>query len=734
MNLTKQFADNLDFLTVKMPLNEDIVSNDIGFFSEMIDSIMTNGANRGMYGGRTGEIYQKFRDVLDSVDFEARYDIPLGFGSAYVGAQMQDTQETVTQRVLKEDLKELHQEASEAGMSTIVILLDECDLLAENTALLQKLRNIFTDIDGYILVLSGTEDMFPDLSDTFSPLPRSFVNIQVDDFEDIEKTEECIKKPLSSDRREQIERDTVAQIHRITGGSPYEINLISHHMYRRCLQQNDEKIQLSKPVLDDVLEELEGIRQEGHHEIANKIGGLSPSQLQILTSTLEFPNTEPEQFLKYNLLDNIGKLGRQSPSSVEEEIHSQLNELIELDVVDNSDEKISFAGSQFDSLYLRYYVASMDTPGNDISFFQGNEGHLVSNIFSKFAESIFTNNDRIWAYSDQPSRFDVESQSETSQEHRLFINFQTVPFESTHNTLEDLIFDQPRGPYTEELQNVFSFRCEIEWLDGGFTAIIPQCDEQTREKIDEIANTLESAGFKIQLESDYQYVIEGEECKDNGNYEEAIKYYNKAIDINSRNRLSNLRKAEVEHDRGNSENALELLDELCNEEPDWISPFVIKGLIQLDLGDKEGYENIKQALPDPQNSLSAFERAIQGLNEIGRYEKSKEIANKLVNSDDIRPNQKLNFAKVLIDSGHPSMAIKIYEKISISDLPEGISANYYYNRACAHSLIDNKEEAIESLKEAVEIDDRYLESASSDGDLDNIRDNEQFEQIMQKSE
>ncbi len=281
--------NELGLLAVKVPLNAEIVKNDVLFFKEIFDGILTKGAERGMYGGLSGKIYRAFRNAIDTLDIEA--EIPLLFGTAYIGFKKGKNTD-VSQHILIHDLRKIHSEAKEKGIPTIVLLFDECDLLSQNETLLQKIRNIFMEIEGYILVFSGTEKMFPAISEVFSPIPRFFKRINVENFKEFKETEECLLKPLNDAEKEAFDRTCIADIHRITNGSPYEINLIAHYMYRRWKEEKIPKIQLSPEVLDDVLNELERLRKEGHYEIANKINRYWVDYLKILyrcLSSRRFP-------------------------------------------------------------------------------------------------------------------------------------------------------------------------------------------------------------------------------------------------------------------------------------------------------------------------------------------------------------------------------------------------------------------------------------------------------------
>ena len=60
-------------------------------------------------------------------------------------------------------------------------------------------------------------------------------------------------------------------------------------------------------------------------------------------------------------------------------------------------------------------------------------------------------------------------------------------------------------------------------------------------------------------------------------------------------------------------------------------------------------------------------------------------------------------------------------------------AGTYFNLACLRSISkkeENKEEAFEFLRKAVELDSKYRDLAKTDADLDFIRDDPRFKDIV----
>lgn len=213
------------------------------------------------------------------------------------------------------------------------------------------------EVEGYILVFSGTERMFPELSEVFSPTPRFFKRINIENFKDIRDTEECLLKPLTGEERKFFDRTCIPDIHRLTNGSPYEINLVAHYMYHRWKEGKTPKIQLTPEVLDDVLNEVESIRKAERRVIANKLKRYWLDYLRILVSLMEFPNVPEDWLVEYTLLNELETL---QPSDIHirrDIIRDYIKYLKEDGVIIEKEGKLTFGGDEFDVIYLKYLCA-----------------------------------------------------------------------------------------------------------------------------------------------------------------------------------------------------------------------------------------------------------------------------------------------------------------------------------------------------------------------------------------
>jgi len=77
--------------------------------------------------------------------------------------------------------------------------------------------------------------------------------------------------------------------------------------------------------------------------------------------------------------------------------------------------------------------------------------------------------------------------------------------------------------------------------------------------------------------------------------------------------------------------------------------------------------------------------------------------------------------------GRNEEAIKCYNKaIKIDEK----YADAWYNKACLESLRNNEQESIKYLRKAIELDEIYIEKAKLDADFDNIRDSDEFKELI----
>jgi len=779
-------ANEKGFLTVKIPLNKETTQNDILFFKEVIDGIMTNGAERGMYDGIGGKVYRAFRRVIDTLDL--RKQIPLLFGTVYVGLKKSQHEVGIPQHVLIHDLRKLYEEARKRNISTIVLLFDECDLLAQNEVILQKIRNAFMEVDGYILVFSGTEKMFPALSDVFSPIPRFFKRIDVGNFKNIKETKECILKPLNEEERKCVDQTSIADIHRITNGSPYEINLICHYMYRRWKEGKISKIGLSAEVLDDVLNEIERLRKEGHHEIANKIKRYWIGQLKVLASLLEFPNIPEEWLVEYMLLDEVDKLLSKDihlKKSIDKDI---INQLKRDGTILEEDGRIRFKGDLFDTLYLKYFAASRGIK----DFFIGFPDDPLMNLHCKFVENTLLKDFPEFKIH---TKFDKRERIDGKTGQKFVIGVRTISPPGVHTILE-FSPEQLQREFYLGVPNSIRFRVNVKWMKEGFVTQISFKKEEDKDRLlnrlISLKDKLELIGYDVLLEDEITWNNRGAEFSRQRKWPDAIECFDKAIEINPLFELPWANKARIYFNLKRYEEALECVNKTLDIHPKWAEALKLKGMILINLKrNEEALECLEKAInliPEDGDAwdnkgralfnLKKYGEAITCFNKALKFKKENceilllkglsfvqlgRIDDAIVCFDDalkINPDFTVSLlakGEALLRKKEFKMALQcfndvlkkeafniqalIYKGLVLSELgsyEEAIdccnkvleidqnNAVAWYNKACFEAKLGNKDNALKSLKRAIEIDKAFIKKAREEDDFAILRDDKHF--------
>lgn len=790
LNMVQHIAEEKGFLSVKLSLNNELVHNDVFFFKEVFDGIMTEGVKRGLFGGKGKQIYHKFRKMIDTL--AVNIQLPLLFGTAYIGTKKKGRNVGLSQFVLIHDLKKLYSEAKKQRIPGIFLLFDECDLLAKNETILQKLRNAFQEVEGYILILSGTEKMFPLISETFSPIPRFFERIDIGNFKTFEETKECILKPLNEDEAKIVDLGSVAEIHSFTGGSPYEINLVAHYMYKHYKEASLPNIKLTVNVLDDILDELERLRKGKHHEIATKIKKLWLPHLRVLISLIELGKAKKQTLAKYMLLDNLRQLTPRKAKTETEINEINIEALEKAGIIKAVEEdKLVFVGDHFDFLYLKY---SALTKGIS-KFFVAVQEKPIINFHAKLQNLLLQN---IEDYEFQ-ARFDeIELLPEMKRSGHLFVS----GFRRKISGKEAITLISPEIEKRFYLGSETSlrFRVNVQYLETGFvtqTTFAKKEDMVLLEsRLDELADKFELAGLDIVLKDEIYWNNKGAEQLRQKRFVDSIKFFAKSISINQSFELPWLNKARALFNLEKFKEALSCCDKALEIRPRLSEAWNLKGRTLFHM---RQYED---ALPcfeksvefDPENwaawdnrgrtllNLKRYNEAIDFFDKVlhnnpnnavviglkatalaylGSFEKAIECWDAVLELDPENINALLNKGWGLIEIGKFSGAYKMFEKMAKenSNMKEAWVGKGYallkldknkeaiesfnkaleidpknvvalYNKACSLSKLKRKKEALEILRELSLIDRGMAEQAKKDKDFENIKDDPNFIKLM----
>ena len=353
LNMIEIEAEKLGFLTVRIDLDEGDKESQLQFFYKIFDSIFNSAINQDYFGGVSGAIFDEYLNQTSAYtvakDIALRpFLFPVQFAKAMDAGR---TDVITSENNFKRDLETINKEVNKS----IILLFDECNVLSESRVLLEKIRNIFMNKTNYMLVFTGTKELFPVIDDIFSPIIRQFKKITVDEYKDIEETEICVNKPLLDigiEPSDIFDNATYKELHNISEGKPYEIQLICHNMFKKIQEGIVDSMTLNHSVLEDVRLELETSQDLAKRPKLYEIKSLNKRDLQnlnYLSKSLKRSNSTQIVNLEYLVYGNE----RVEREDLQLSLHKFLQRGI---LIDNKEGNLDFFGDDFDKLYTKYFA------------------------------------------------------------------------------------------------------------------------------------------------------------------------------------------------------------------------------------------------------------------------------------------------------------------------------------------------------------------------------------------
>lgn len=352
LNIIDAEAKSRGHVIVRIDLNEGD-ADPFSLFYKIYDGVLIASVEAGTFAGPSGRVFEEYRDTIDS-------GVPVGTSTGTLRfprhyAIASSSGRSLSEPTLKADLKTI---SAETGR-LFVLIFDECDVLGKSRIELELLRNVFMNLPGYMLVFAGTPNLFPVMEEVFSPIIRQFKKIPVNNFTDVDDTEKCISRPLElldiqpSEVLKPTEWQLIDEVHSLSGGRPYEIQLLCHFMFKRVEAGDARNLEITLDVLDDVRQELEQQDDGSDRTIIGALRRLDASDFHLLQALTEFRGSIAE-------LSASSKLFRVAEPAYEpDELQVAFDSFAGMGLVE-VDEKgvVRFSGDQFDEVYARYVAAA----------------------------------------------------------------------------------------------------------------------------------------------------------------------------------------------------------------------------------------------------------------------------------------------------------------------------------------------------------------------------------------
>jgi len=319
LNMIERDATERGIVAVRINFDEGHARSQLRFFFKIFDALVSAVLkqkraldDKKCFGGRGGRFFELYVQCISNFERVSAEELELVFPNLYAAAMKASNEDRVVvpQSFFESDLQCI---AREAGRP-IALIMDECNVLIQNREILQAMRGMFQNLDRYMLVMTGTNDMFPVIDDIYSPVGRGFKRISLEGFVSPEETFACMERPclahgVGSEVLEQFRPEKSASgsveipaqlddLHKFTAGNPHEIQLACHFMFRDLQERvrgsspiptvdirlrgllDSHELRLDSSVIAKVLREL--APDEERREILGRVQALDDSALQAL--------------------------------------------------------------------------------------------------------------------------------------------------------------------------------------------------------------------------------------------------------------------------------------------------------------------------------------------------------------------------------------------------------------------------------------------------------------------
>lgn len=358
LNALTDYATKTGLVAANVRMDEDLALDDLDFFREIFHSLMDACAERGVFGGLDGEEYDVFSRQILHYDLDTDRDAePLAFGRVYATAKSQGYKLRLSRRMLLSDLAVIVERCREKDFPAVVLLIDEADVLAENHALLQTIRNLLMDSSHFSLVVAGTEQMFPGISAVFSPVPRQFVRINVGPFGSWEDTRKAILRRLVLAEQEWAVPgvEQCREIHSLTRGSPYEVMLVSHFAYRELTRAKQRvPMSVTPTVIGAVAEQLKQ-QNPAVQETMSKLKDLDRTDSETIRELIDLDGRSIDRFALARL-EFSKPFDEKEFDAAREDVLSTIDRLGETGFVSTSNGKLNVDADSFQRALIKYVV------------------------------------------------------------------------------------------------------------------------------------------------------------------------------------------------------------------------------------------------------------------------------------------------------------------------------------------------------------------------------------------
>ncbi|MGA2929621.1 MAG: hypothetical protein ABSG43_27255, partial [Solirubrobacteraceae bacterium] len=177
-----------------------------------------------------------------------------------------DPESEVDRTVLERDLTILLNLARGSGFGGIVLSIDDASPLTEDVGLVEELLCVVDSVGGYRLLMACSPATAQHFMEAASPCLVRFIPVWLLPFRSLHQIVVSLNAPLTGQGEKWVRGDDITfllDVLRLTGGNPYELMLVGHHLWLTCQRGEQDRYSLTPRVLDRVIPHLSVLASGG---------------------------------------------------------------------------------------------------------------------------------------------------------------------------------------------------------------------------------------------------------------------------------------------------------------------------------------------------------------------------------------------------------------------------------------------------------------------------------------
>lgn len=612
----------------------------------------------------------------------------------------------------------------------VVLILDNAQAFLDSPSNLAKLHNVFSDLDGVLLVLAADANLYEETTEELSHVWRKFDFYSITPFSTLSQTEEALKAPLDTDSNIQVPEETVQTVHDIAEGRPAEINLLGYYMYEEARQDGRQDLRITPQALSQTLDQLKHRQSSIDTSKVDQIRGLDEECLRDLVAAIEAPAMSKEGLVNYCILRQFTEIRPTEYEARKKDKRDHISELLDVGLLscDNSS-KLEFTGGSYDQIFAKlslYTRDFFDIPNRREIL---TEDDLVPHIHYELIDStVLTGIDNCHSHfkpdaSPTSPLYSLTDEDATSSEElytqppHLSIIPEGFEIDYEQRSVDDN-GDSWEG-YARDQTCIIGV--SLEWCDERFIVVIHVESDSVLEEVEKELKYVESRvseiGVSIEWETEFSYYHEGVDLKQEGKCEDALEKFQSAVDLNPKFSPAWYQQGLIYQNHGEYEEAESVIDKALAHRSDWIDALIARGRVLWEQEKTDEFirtvESVCELLPD--DSMLLYECALRL--ELDDPHKAAEFAERAYNTDESLVEALVCSLACSYEDGRYEDTIKYHERIKdrkdeLSDRQRRIVDLYNVGALAAQERFEEAFDEVTSFSGSLRMDPCAIDYAA----------------------